>query len=286
MFKKQDWFVVKEGTNRYGDKVQVTSAKMGKMILSGIAFLILLVIVFGSFGTIGSGERGVKTRFHKIVGTVQPGLYVKLPIFEGVRPMDIQTQKVQEDTTAASSDLQDVKATIAVNFNISPDKVATIFQNIGSDYQEVVIDPAIQETVKAVTAKYTAEQLVTDREAVRQGIVDALTEKLGISGFQVTQVAIVNFAFSDQFNQAIEAKVTAEQNALAAKNKLEQSTYEGQQTIVTAKAQAESIKIQAEAINSQGGADYVQLQAIKAWDGHLPQQFVPGSAIPFINLSK
>ena len=263
-----------------------TNVPVGKIVGYTLLVLIIIVVLFGSFGTVGAGERGVKTRFSNVVGEVQPGLYFKLPLIEGVHKTDIQTQKVQQDTTAASSDLQDVKATIAVNFNVDPAKVTSIYQNIGEDYQDVIIDPAIQETVKAVTAKYTAEQLVTAREAVRQGIVDALSAKLQASGFQVTQVAIVNFAFSDDFNKAIEAKVTAEQNALAAKNKLDQVEFEAQQTVATAKAQAEAIQIQAAAINSQGGADYVMLQIAKQWNGVLPTTMVPGGALPFLNLTK
>lgn len=251
----------------------------------GIVGIFLLSILLGSWGTVGAGQRGVKTRFSNVVGEVQPGLYLKIPFIEGVHKTDIQTQKVQQDTTAASSDLQDVKATIAVNYNVDPSKVIEIFKNIGEDYQEVIIDPAIQETVKAVTAKYTAEQLVTSREAVRQGIVDALSSKLQPVGFMVTQVAIVNFAFSNDFNKAIEAKVTAEQNALAAKNKLDQVQFEAQQTVASAKAQAEAIQIQAQAINSQGGADYVMLQIANKWDGHLPTTMVPGGALPFLNLA-
>lgn len=235
--------------------------------VAGIVAVIIVLGVLLSVGTVGAGERGVKTRFSNVVGEVQPGLYFKVPFIESVHKTDIQTQKVQQDTTAASSDLQDVKATIAVNFNVDPTKVTSIYQNIGYDYQDVIIDPAIQETVKAVTAKYTAEQLVTSREAVRQGIVDALSAKLSTAGFQVTQVAIVNFAFSEDFNKAIEAKVTAEQNALAAKNKLDQVQFEAQQTVATAKAQAEAIEIQAQAINSQGGADYVALQKVQKWNG-------------------
>ncbi len=257
-----------------------------KIVGWSVIGLIAIIIIFGSFGTVGAGERGVKTRFSNVVGEVQPGLYFKLPLIEHVAKTDIQTQKVQEDTTAASSDLQDVRATIAVNFNVDPSKVSSIYSNIGVDYQEVIIDPAIQETVKAVTAKYTAEQLVTNREAVRQGIVDALTAKLQSVGIRVTQVAIVNFAFSADFNKAIEAKVTAEQNALAAKNKLDQVKFEAAQRVAQATAEAEAIKIQASAIEQQGGANYVSLQAITKWDGHLPEQMIPGGAVPFINLSK
>lgn len=264
------------------DNTQKSS--VGKIISASIVGLIVLISLIGSIGTVGAGERGVKTRFSNVVGEVQPGLYFKLPFIENVHKTDIQTQKVQQDTTAASSDLQDVKATIAVNFNVDPARVGSIYQNIGEDYQEVVINPAIQETVKAITAKYSAEQLVTSREQVRQGIVDALSSKLAPAGFTVTQVAIINFAFSNDFNRAIEAKVTAEQNALAAKNKLDQVQFEAQQTLASAKAQAEAIQIQAQAINSQGGADYVMLQIANKWNGVLPTTMVPGGALPFLNI--
>lgn len=258
----------------------------GKIVGWCVLILFILIILFGSVGTVAAGQIGVKTRFSQVVGEVQPGLYFKVPFIEGVSKMDVQTQKVSQDADAASNDLQDVKTTIAVNYNLAPGQVSTIYQTVGTDYQDVVIDPAIQETVKAATANYTAEQLVTEREKVRADIVNALTSKLGAQGIVVSQVAITDFSFSSQFNQAIEAKVTAAQDALAAQNKLQQVQFEAEQTVATAKAQAEAIQIQAAAINSEGGADYVQLQAIKQWDGKLPTQFVPGSTLPFLNLVK
>ncbi len=258
--------------------------KAGKFIVHIFAALILLVIIFGSFGTIAAGNVGIKTRFSKVIGTVQPGLYMKMPIIDGITSMDVQTQKDQVDAIAASNDLQSVTATVAVNYHVESQDASTIFANIGADYADRVISPAIQEAVKSITANFTAEQLITQREKVRDGILNLLSTKLQTYGVQTDSLNIVNFAFSNQFNQAIESKVTAQQNALAAQNKLAQVKYEAEQTIATARAQAESIKIQAQAINSQGGADYVQLQAIKAWDGHLPAQMIPGGTVPFINL--
>lgn len=257
----------------------------GKLIAWGVGGVFLLLLLLLSFGTIRSGYIGVKTRLGAVVGTVKPGLYVIPPFIEGVIPMDVQTQKEQVDADAASSDLQTVTATVAVNFHVNPQDAANIFTNIGRDYQSRVIDPAIQEAVKSVTANYTAEELITKREEVREKILALLTTKLQAYGVNTDSLNIVNFAFSDSFNQAIEAKVTAEQNALAAKNKLDQVKYEAEQTVTTAEAQAKAIQIQAQAINSQGGADYVQLQAVNKWDGHLPMQMIPGSTVPFLNLS-
>lgn len=239
-----------------------------KYIIWGVTGLIVIVLLFGSIGTVSAGNVGVKTKFSKVVGTVQPGLYFKFPFIEHVTQMDVQTQKDQTDATAASNDLQSVTATVAVNYHVESQDASTIYANIGADYADRVISPAIQESVKSVTANYTAEQLITQREKVREDIITLLTDKLQKYGVQTDSLNIVDFKFSDTFNQAIEAKVTAQQNALAAKNKLDQVQFEAQQTIATAKAQAESIQIQAQAINSQGGADYVALQKIKQWDGH------------------
>lgn len=241
---------------------------LNKKITLGVIGLMVLVLVFGSFGTISSGNVGVKTRLNAVVGTVQPGLYFKVPFIEGVTSMDVQTQKDQTDATAASNDLQSVTATVAVNYHVEPQDASTIFANLGADYADRVISPAIQESIKSVTANYTAEQLITSREKVREEILVLLSSKLLAYGVKTDSLNIINFNFSGTFNQAIEAKVTAQQNALAAKNKLDQVNYEAQQTVATAKAQAEAIQIQAQAINSQGGADYVALQKVKAWDGH------------------
>lgn len=257
-----------------------------KVIGYGVIVVILLIVLFSSVGTVSAGYVGVKTRLGKVVGQVGPGLYVIPPFIESVTVMDSQTQKDQADSTAASNDLQSVTATVAVNYHVEAADASAIYQNIGADYADRVISPAIQESVKSVTANYTAEQLITTREKVREDILNLLTTKLQVYGVQVDSLNIVNFAFSDQFNTAIEAKVTAQQNALAAQNKLVQVQAEADQTVATAKAQAQAIQIQAQAINSQGGADYVQLQAVNKWDGHLPAQMIPGGTLPFLNLTK
>ncbi len=285
MFKKQDWFVSKEVT-RYGEKTTQEVFRGGKLATYIVVGLIALIVIFGSFGVVSAGNVGVKTRTGKVVGTLQPGFYTKVPFIESVTIMDVQTQKDQADATAASNDLQSVTATVAVNYHVEPQDAQNIFANLGPDYADRVISPAIQESVKSVTANYTAEQLITQREKVREDIITLLTGKLQAYGVQTDSLNIVNFKFSDTFETAIEAKVTAQQNALAAKNKLDQVQFEAQQTIAKAKGDAEAIQIQTQAINSQGGADYVQLQAIKQWDGHLPTQMTPGSAVPFINITK
>lgn len=260
--------------------------KTSKIVGLVLIFLVVFTGMFSSMQSIGAGEIGIHTRFGSVVGEMTPGLHFITPFTDSVSIFDVQTQKEQVDAAAASSDLQDVHTTIAVNYNLDTTKVSDLYSRIGVNYQTKVIDPAIQETVKSVTANYTAEELITKRSQVTADVEKLLGDKLSPSDINVSTVNIVNFNFSDQFNQAVESKVTAEQNALAAKNKLDQVNFEAQQTVASAKAQAEAIQIQAQAIQQQGGANYVQLQAVNKWDGHLPTQMIPGATLPFINLTK
>lgn len=279
MFKKQDWYTPD------GDFL------IGKAIVAIILGFIGLILFFGSFGTVGAGERGVQTRFSAVIGVKRPGLYFKLPIIEKVNIMDVKTQNViyerEEPLASASKDLQDVKIATVVNYHLDPAAVETIFQQYGSTktYEANVIRPVVRDTIKAVASRYTAEELVTKRAEFNDKATAVLAEHLAPKNVVVERLNITNFEFSQSFTQAIEAKVTAVQNAEAAKNKLEQVRFEAQQTIEKAKAEAEAIRIQAQAINSQGGADYVALQAISKWNGILPVQMIPGGSVPFINVA-
>jgi regulator of protease activity HflC (stomatin/prohibitin superfamily) len=245
----------------------------------------ILMIIFSSIYVIGVGQRGVLLTFGKpSMDAKGEGIHIKFPFpIQTIVKLDVKTLKYEADLTAASKDLQDVSTKIAINYRLSPDRVPNIVQTIGTNYAEVVIYPLEQETNKGITAQYTAEELITKRDEVREKMRTNLLEKLQSRGIIVEEVSIVNFAFSPSFTQAIEAKVTAEQNALAAKNKLEQVKYEAEQRLTQANAEATAIKIQAEAITQQGGKEYVQLQAINKWDGKMPQMTGVGG-IPFINV--
>lgn len=264
--------------------------KTEKKLLTGAIALVIALAIFillKPFTTISAGQRGIVLNWGAFNGAVlQPGLNWKTPIAQSVIKIDVQTQKDEVEASAASKDLQNVTTKIALNYHLQPEQVGALYQNIGLDYDSRVIDPAVQEAIKSVTSKFTAEELITHRQEVKDQVKAMLVERLSKQFISVDEVSIVNFSFSQSFEQAIEAKVTAEQNALAQKNKLEQVKYEAQQQIETAKAQAESIKIQATAINAQGGADYVKLQAIGKWDGHLPTSMPPNGTVPFIDLSK
>lgn len=255
-----------------------------KPIAAGITFIaavIVLIMVFGSWGTINAGHRGVVTRMGAVTGEIKgEGFYTKTPWMESVLEMDVRTQKEQIETEGASKDLQSVHATVALNLSVEPSKCAQIYQTIGRDYLDKVVAPAMQEGIKAILAQYTAEELISKREVVREAVSKLLSEKLTPLGVRTEALNIVNFNFSESFNRAIEAKVTAEQNALAARNLLAQKEFEAQQVVATAKGKAEAMGIESLALAKN--PQVLQLRALEKWDGVLPR--VTGGAVPFLDL--
>ena len=263
-------------------------AKIGLGIFGFLLAVILLVagFIFAPFTIVGAGERGVAVTLGTVSSDVlDSGFHIVNPI-ASIHKFNVQTQKAEADASAASSDLQTVTAKVAVNYHLNPAIVTELYRSVGNNDAFVanVVTPAILDSVKAATASYTAEQLITQRAAVSDAIKQALAVRLTPYAF-VESVAITNFDFSESFNQAIEAKVTAEQNALAARNLLEQKKFEAEQIIVTATADAEAIRIQAEAVQNQGGQAYIDLVVANKWDGDLPDTML-GETVPFLNLSR
>lgn len=242
--------------------------------------LAVLTVLLGCFTVVGVGERAVVVRFGHVERTLDQGFHLKAPLVDDVKKFDVRVTKTAATASAASKDLQTVAAEIALNWRLQPEAVAALYQEIGNQYEERIIAPSLQEAVKAATASYTAEELITKRQQVKDEIKSILAERLSKSHIVVTDVNIVNFDFSDSFNAAIEAKVTAEQNALASKNKLEQVKYEAEQRVAQAQAEATAIKIQAEALKDNKGL--AELEAVKKWNGVLPSYV--GGTIPFLNL--
>lgn len=249
-----------------------------------ILVVIISLLAFSCFYIINAGQRGVLiTLGNPSDAIITEGIHFKVPFVQRVIKMDIKTQKDEVEASSASKDLQTVNAKIAVNYHLESNSAPRIYKEVGVNYVDRILSPAIQESTKAATAQYTAEELITKREQVRETIKQLLIDKMSIRGIVIEDVLITNFDFSKSFNDAIEAKVTAEQNALAAKNKLAQVEYEAQQRVTQAEGEAQAIAIQAKAITAQGGKEYVQLQAIQRWNGILPQ--VTGGAMPFINMN-
>jgi len=262
-----------------------------KNVIKGIAWAVagvfLAIVLLDSLYVVNAGERGVLLTFGSV--NMEPsseGLHLKIPFVQAVKLMDVKTQKYEADLSAASKDLQIVNTKIAINYHLVPENVPNLYKTVGIGYRENVIYPLEQEANKAATAQFTAEELITKREQVREMMKINLQEKLVQRGIIIEEVSIVNFDFSVSFNEAIEKKVTAEQNALAAKNKLEQIKYEAEQKVVTATAEAEALRLQKEQVSSQ----LIQLRqlevqklAIDKWNGVMPQ--ITGGVMPFIDVA-
>lgn len=235
--------------------------------------IILIFLFFNSWFIVEPWYNGFTVTLGKINQTVYSDwLHLKTPIITNAVKYNIQTQKLEAVADASSKDLQTVSASIVVNYKYQENAVVTLYKNVGKEERvaEKIIQPAVQEVFKSVVAKYSAEQLITDRSKVSQDIETALNDRLKTYWIQIQAFNIVNFDFSKSFNDAIEAKVTAEQNALAEKNKLEKVKYEAEQKVVSAEAQAKAIEIQAKAIQNQWGKEYVQLKWIEKWNWQLP----------------
>ena len=258
-----------------------------KLITPWIILFFLLVTVFSGLYTIQPGQVGFQKQFGKISPELKyEGLHFKIPFITTVIKTNTRNIILTTTQTAASKDLQDVTTKIAVNFSIDPNKAVELYSTVWKEYQisNDIVSKAVQESVKHATAKFTATESITKRSEVSELIITNLSEKLNKRWLNINQVDILDFTFSIAFNNAIEAKVTAEQEALKAKANLEKVKFEAQQQIERAKAEAEKIRIQAEAVTQQWGAEYIKLQWIQAWDGKLPATILSDASNVLINL--
>ena len=278
-----------------------------KLIGTGIITVIGIYLFSGAFVVINAGHVGVV----KTLGAVQPapleeGFHLKKPFIDQVEEVDIRLRKAESQASAASQDLQVVSTRVAVQYSMSGPIMPLTYQKIGRRevVESTLVSPAILESVKAVTAQYTAEQLITKRAEVKiqiqaaiEAFIDAtLAQKEVVGALTLANVAITDFDFSAEFNRAIEEKVRAEQEALKAKNeKLRRVTQaeaaaaertlaadaEAYQIEVASKARADAIRLEAEALKDNPAL--IQLRIAEQWDGRLPQ-VSGGDAIPLLNL--
>jgi regulator of protease activity HflC (stomatin/prohibitin superfamily) len=260
------------------------------MRLALIAGIVLLLIVLSRpWVQVGAGERGIVLDFGAVQDKVLgEGLHFRIPVVQTVALMDVKVQKSLTNAAASSSDLQEVSSEVALNYHIIPDKANIVYQTIGLHFKERIIDPAVQEVVKAVTARYTAEELITKRPAVSEAMRATLAERLMEHNIAVDAFSIVGFSFSKIFMEAIESKQTAEQLALKARRDLDRIKIEAEQKITAATAEAESLRLQRANISP----DLIELRRIEAnikaidkWNGILPQ-VTGGGAVPFIGLGE
>ncbi len=274
--------------------VDIKSKKTGRIIGGVIAGIAAIVILASSAAIVPAGSTGVITTFGKVSeDTYSEGFHLKIPIAQQLVVVSNKIQVYETDASAVSKDLQTVNSKIAINFRVKADSSASIYKNIGPDYQAVILTPAAQESMKSITAKYNAEQLITQRNLVGEEIKELLESKVSEYGIQIEKFNIINFDFSAEFNAAIEQKQVAEQNKLRAETEKEQKVIEAEaeaeKVKISAQAQAESIKTKAEAqaeanktIAESLNDNLIKYQTIDKWDGTMPK--VASSANPLISL--
>ncbi len=223
-------------------------------IIIGVV-VIVASLIFGSFTTIPAGYRGVVIRFSAVTGTtLSEGLRTKLPFIDSVVKMEVRTQKYETQSSAITKDLQDVSTTIALNWHLDPGMAAEVYRTLGLEFIDRIAAPAIQETIKQITAQFNAEDLILRRDEVKAAITESLANRLRDRGIITELVSITNFQFSETFTAAIEAKVAAEQAVLEATNKLERVKVEAQQREAEARGEAA-----ARIATAEGEADYIRV---------------------------
>lgn len=258
----------------------------GKWISTAIIVIVVLIVGSNSYAQVEYGHVGLYKTFGKLNDNILgPGMHFKIPFVQTVIQVNTQVTKTETDTTASSKDLQPVSTHVAVNYSVNKESAYNLMNNIGGNYDTVIINPAVQEIVKEVTARYQAEDLIAKRDVVAGEISEHLTSRLAKYDLIVNEINIVNFKFSDAFNQSIEAKQVAQQQALKASNDLKRIQIEAQQKIAQAEAEAEALKLKKQEVTPelvQLKQIEVQEKALEKWDGKLPQ--VTGGATPFIDI--
>ena len=273
--------------DRAKEAVQSVISKIPSKGVAIIGAIVVFLIFSKPWVQVGPGERGIVMNFGAVQKLVlAEGLHFRIPVMQEIVRMDVKVQKALTDADAASSNLQDVSSKVALNYHVIPDKANIVYQNIGIHFKERIIDPAILEVVKAVSARYSAEELITKRPAVSEAMRAALMERLLVHNIAVDAFSITSFNFSKTFIEAIEAKQAAEQLALKATRDLDRIRIEAEQKITAARAEAESLRLQRANIST----DLIELRKIEAnlkaiekWNGILPQ-VTGGGTVPLIGL--
>lgn len=252
-----------------------------KVIIIAIVVIVVLFVVVSSFVTVGPGERGVLMTFGAVHnGVLAPGLHLKVPFVQTVKRMNVQIQKSQTDETAASRDLQNVKTQVAVNWSIDPNDAEWVYQNLGDESQltNKVIAPVVSNAVKAVAARYNAEDLIEQRDRVAREVQNQIVTALAPYKVKVQGVNITDFQFSPTYAQAIEEKQVAQQHALQASYDLQRIKIQAEQTIAKAQGQAQAQKLLQVTLTPE----IIQLKAVEAWNGVLPTVVGGNGVLPMI----
>lgn len=244
---------------------------------------LLLTTTACGFEIVDTGYRGVETNLGKVVSESLPeGLYFYNPLTSDIKELNVKTQIYEADTQVYTKDVQQAVIKVVVNYNLDKTKAHLMFQEVGKDWESILVPQYTNGALKAVIGKWDAVDLISNRDKATQQILEQLQGELAGRYVTISSVQLSNIDYADEFEKAVEAKVTAIQRASEAENKTKQISEEAKQKVITAKAEAEAMKIKSDALSQN--QNLVQYEAVLKWNGILPQ-YVLGDSTPFINLS-
>lgn len=249
---------------------EANKSKRDMYVASRVLLVLLVLVLLSSFFVVvNAGQRGVLMQFGKVQDAVlDEGLHVIIPIVNTVQKLSVRVQNQQISAEASSKDLQDVYTDVALNWHIIPNEANVIFQQIGDEQAIIdrIINPAVEEVLKAIMAKYTAEEIITRRGEVKAGVDLLLTERLMPYHIGVDDISLVHVHFSNRFRDAVEAKQIAEQDAKRAEFVALRATKEAEAKVNLARGEAETQRL----LKDNLTPELLQKQAIDKWNGSLP----------------
>lgn len=247
-----------------------------------------LLIVRDGYFTVNPGNVTIKIRFGKLLGAYDEGLYFKIPFVDDTKTFSIKIKRTDLKFEAFSKDLQPIKIDLVINHRLEKANVESIYRNLGSEYEAIIIEPIVLEEVKSVISNYSAEEVVTNRSDINKKVSEIVKARLLIKQIIATDISITDFDFTEIFLKAIEEKQIAEQEAKKAKNQVEVAKQEAEQKLERARGEAKALELQKNSISKdliELRKVETQLKAIEKWDGKLPTYNGSG-AVPFIQIKE
>ena len=254
-----------------------------------VALVIGLILFFASTAIVPTGHIGVVTLYSKVQEKyLDAGFHIVKPFVEDVHDIDIRTQKYQGTVEGSAKDLQIVNVTMSINYQIKPEKASELYAKVGKNYNDTILNPALQSGLKAAIAKFTAEEMITKRSEVANAITEELNARLE-EYFLISAVNLENIGFTDEFNKAVEAKTTNQQKAEAEKAQLEIIKVQNEQKINTAEAEAKVRELQSQSVTDRSLEQLrleIQREMVSRWNGVLPQYVLGENSNMLLDIGK
>lgn len=261
----------------------------GIAIVLGVILVIALIIFFASTTIVPTGHIGVVTLYSKVQDQyLDAGFHFIKPFVEDVHDVDIRTQKYSNTVEGSAKDLQIVNITMSINYQIRAEKVSELYAKVGANYEDTILNPALQSGLKSAMAKFTAEEMITKRAEVATTITEELNNALA-EYFIISAVNLENIGFTDEYNAAIEAKTTNQQKAEAEKAQLEIIKVQNEQKINTAEAEAKVRELQSQSVTEKSLEQLrleIQREMIQKWNGAFPTTMLSDDPTMLFNLNK